>query len=243
MSSCLSVDELRVRYGPVAAVRGVSFRVEVGEIVAIVGPNGAGKSSTLLAVSGGVQGASISGSIAIDSDDIGRLAPEHRVRRGVALVPQGRRIFGNVTVRENLVLSGLVERDRNLRQRRLEEVYDLFGMLDEFQHRPAGLLSGGQQQQLAIARALMSRPRFLLLDEPSLGLSPKIVDDMFSVLARLRGERTGVLVVEQNAARAIELASRAYLMLHGELQELPVGISADDLRARYLGGQRKVGVS
>jgi branched-chain amino acid transport system ATP-binding protein len=232
--SCLSVDGLRVRYGATHAVRGIALRVEVGEVVAVVGPNGAGKSSTLLGICGGLRGAAVSGSIAVDGEEIGDLAPEHRLRRGLALVPQGRRIFTRLTVRENLHLSGLVEGDHAARAARIEEMYELFGVLGEFRDRHAGLLSGGQQQQLAIARALMSRPRFLLLDEPSLGLSPKIVDEVFAVIARLSGEHMGVLVVEQNAMRAIDLSSRAHMMARGSLHDLPRGITPAELRDHYL---------
>jgi branched-chain amino acid transport system ATP-binding protein len=232
--SCLSIDDLHVRYGAVVAVRGASLSVDAGEIVAVVGPNGAGKSSMLGGVCGSLDDATVAGSITVDGEQVNRLAPEHRLRRGIALVPQGRRIFARLTVHENLVLSGLVEGDSAERERRLEEMEALFPILAEFRERPAGLLSGGQQQMLAIARALMSRPRFVLLDEPSLGLSPKIVADVFAVLERLRDDGIGVLLVEQNAMRAIELSSRAYMMARGALHELPPGITAAELRERYL---------
>jgi branched-chain amino acid transport system ATP-binding protein len=239
MPTCLSVEDLHVRYGAVTAVRGLSLRLEAGEVVAVVGPNGAGKSSTLLAIAGGASGAAVDGSIAVDDERIERLAPEHRLRRGIALVPQGRRIFARLTVAENLMLSGLVERDRAVRDRRIGETHALFPVLRDFAERPAGLLSGGQQQQLAIARALMSAPAFLLLDEPSLGLSPKVADDVFSVVGALRERGIGVLLVEQNATRAIELATRAYVMTQGALSPLPVGVSADQLRTAYFQAERR----
>jgi branched-chain amino acid transport system ATP-binding protein len=239
MPTCLSVEDLHVRYGAVMAVRGLSLRLEAGEVVAVVGPNGAGKSSALLAIAGGASGATVSGSIAVDDERIERLAPEHRLRRGIALVPQGRRIFARLTVQENLVLSGLVERDRAARDRRIGETHELFPVLRDFAERPAGLLSGGQQQQLAIARALMSAPDFLLLDEPSLGLSPKVAEDVFAVVGALRERGIGVLLVEQNATRAVELATRAFVMTQGALRPLPVGVSADELRTAYFQAERQ----
>jgi branched-chain amino acid transport system ATP-binding protein len=234
VSSSLAIEDLHVRYGSVVAVRGASLSVDAGQIVAMVGPNGAGKSSTLGAICGSLDGATVSGSITVDGAQLSRLAPEDRLRRGIALVPQGRRIFGQLTVRENLVLSGLVERDQKAREERIGEMHELFPILAEFGDRAAGLLSGGQQQMLAIARALMSRPGFVILDEPSLGLSPKIVAEVFDVLARLRDARIGVLLVEQNAMRAIELSSRAYMMSRGVLHELPGGITPAELRERYM---------
>ena len=231
----LEIEGLEVRYGPVPAVRGIDLRVGRGEIVGVIGPNGAGKSSTLHAVMGAapvhageirLRGAAITG---------GR--PEDIVRAGIALVPEGRHIFAALTVEDNLHL-GLVGRRRgNGHQDDLGWIAGLFPVVEEFRSRPAGALSGGQQQQLAIARALLARPRLLLLDEPSLGLAPLLVDLVFDTIARLREEGLTVLLVEQNASRAVELADRCYVLRGGGIvAEAPRGqLHPDRLGALYLG--------
>jgi branched-chain amino acid transport system ATP-binding protein len=213
----LEVEALEVRYGAVPAVRDLSFEVGEGEIVGLIGPNGAGKTTTLLAIMGGLPVAS--GALRLAGRSIRGRAPEEIARQGVALVPEGRRIYGDLTVEENLRL-GLAARPGRSggATAEVEAVVELFPIVGEFRRRHAGALSGGQQQQLAIARALVAGPRLLLLDEPSLGLAPKIVDVVFDALAEIRRRGVTVLLVEQRAQRTIGFADRTYLMANGELR-------------------------
>jgi len=209
----LSVQSLDVRYGGVHAVRGLSLEVGPGEIVGLIGANGAGKSSTLHAIMG-LTGAS--GSVRLDgAEQLGR-RPEDVARSGIALVPEGRRIFAELTVEENLRL-GLAGR-RGDRRAAFGGVHELFPVVHEFRHRQAGALSGGQQQQLAIARALVAEPAVLLLDEPSLGLAPSVVDVVFESLAAIRDRGIAVLLVEQRAQRTVAAADRCHVLAAGELR-------------------------
>jgi branched-chain amino acid transport system ATP-binding protein len=232
----LKIEHLHVHYGRIAAVRGISLHVEEGEIVTLVGPNGAGKSTTLLAIVGMAR--PTSGRITFGSDSLVGEPPENIVRRGISLVPEGRRIHATLTVEENLRLGATVRNDRAAVRADLDDVLDRFPILGTYLHNPAGKLSGGEQQQLAIARALLSRPRLLLLDEPSLGLAPLLVDLVFDSLERLRTEGMTILLVEQNAMRAVELADRAYVLrtgrieLEGARDEL---LERADFEAAYLG--------
>ncbi len=213
----LELEGLEVRYGSVPAVRGLSLEIGKGEIVGLIGPNGAGKSTTLHAVLGLVP--AHAGEILLEGRSIRGRAPEAVARAGIALVPEGRRIYADLTVAENLRL-GLAARrapDAAERDRDLEWVYELFPVVKEFAHRPAGTLSGGQQQQLAIARALVARPDVLLLDEPSLGLAPQLVDVVFEALASIRERGVTVLLVEQRAQRTVAFADRTYVLSNGEL--------------------------
>ena len=211
--TALAVENLSVRYGAVDAVRGLSLEVRPGQIVGLIGPNGAGKSSTLHAIMGA---APISGGdVRLDDRSLVGRRPEDVARRGIALVPEGRRIFGELTVEENLRL-GLAARRKQRNGRGLERAYELFPILHEFRSRSAGALSGGQQQQLAIGRALVSEPDVLLLDEPSLGLAPKIVDVVFEVLTQIRDAGLGVLLVEQRAQRTVALADVSHVLANGE---------------------------
>jgi branched-chain amino acid transport system ATP-binding protein len=210
----LEVERLGVRYGGVAAVRDVSFEVARGEIVGLIGPNGAGKSSTLHAIVGLV--APHDGDVRLAGRSLRGRAPEAIARSGIALVPEGRRIFAELSVEENLRL-GLAGR-RRAGAGGLEQVYDLFPVVRDFRRRSAGALSGGQQQQLAIARALVAEPDVLLLDEPSLGLAPAIVDTVFETLASIRERGLTVLLVEQRAQRTVALADRTYVLSSGELR-------------------------
>jgi branched-chain amino acid transport system ATP-binding protein len=214
----LELDGLSVSYGAVAAVRGLTLQVGRGEIVGLIGPNGAGKSTTLNAVMGAVPLAA--GSVRLRGRDVGGRSPERIARAGVALVPEGRRIFADLTVEENLRLgrAGRSRRRRNGAGYDLREVYSLFPVVRQFRKRHAGALSGGQQQQLAIARALVARPEVLLLDEPSLGLAPTVVDSLFGVLAEIRDRGLGVLLVEQRAQRTVALADRTHVLSNGELR-------------------------
>jgi branched-chain amino acid transport system ATP-binding protein len=212
----LELDALGVRYGSVAAVRGLSLEVGEGEIVGLIGPNGAGKSTTLNAIMGLVD--SHEGEIRLAGRPLRGRRPELITREGISLVPEGRRIFAHLTVEENLRLGLAGRRERAGAGAALEKITALFPMLAEFAHRRAGALSGGQQQQLAIGRALVADPRILLLDEPSLGLAPKIVDVVFAALAAIRDDGVTVLLVEQRAQRTVAFADRTYLISNGELR-------------------------
>lgn len=235
----LHVDSLVVRYGGIQAVREVSLEVQEGELIALLGPNGAGKSSTLNAIAGMVRPAS--GTVMFDGRDITGLPPEEVVRRAVVLTPEGRRILTALTVRENLQLAGSFRSDRRAAKADLDALLDRFPILRDRAELPAGTLSGGEAQQLAIARSLMCAPRLLLLDEPTLGLAPKIVDQVFDVVSELRREGITVLMVEQNAVRALEIADRAYVMRTGTIVTSGSAESlsdADGLIHSYLGGEQ-----
>jgi branched-chain amino acid transport system ATP-binding protein len=212
----LAVEELEVRHGAVRAVRGLSLEVDGGEIVGLIGPNGAGKSSTLHAIMGLVRPAA--GDIRLHGESVAGRNPEDVARRGIALVPEGRRIFAELSVDENLQLGLAGRRRRNGVETDLERIYELFPIVKEFRKRQAGALSGGQQQQLAIARALVADPEVLLLDEPSLGLSPKMVDVVFEVLEEIRARGLAILLVEQRAQRTVALADRSYVISNGSLR-------------------------
>ena len=213
--SALAVQNLFVRYGAVDAVRDLSLEVKPGQIVGLIGPNGAGKSSTLHAIMGSAP--IVGGDVRLDGSSLVGRRPEDVARRGIALVPEGRRIFGELTVEENLRL-GLAARRKQHNGGGLARAYDLFPMLGESRARQAGVLSGGQQQQLAIGRALASDPDVLLLDEPSLGLAPKIVDVVFEALSRIKEAGLAVLLVEQRAQRTVALADESHVLANGELR-------------------------
>lgn len=213
--TALAVEKLSVRYGAVEAVRSVSFEVRPGQIVGLIGPNGAGKSSTLHAIMGVAP--ITGGDVRLDGASVLGRRPEEVARRGVAIVPEGRRIFGELTVEENLQL-GLAGRSSRKNGDGAARAYELFPVLREFRSRQAGTLSGGQQQQLAIGRALAAAPEVLLLDEPSLGLAPKIVDIVFEALARIRDAGLAVLLVEQRAQRTVALADQSHVLANGELR-------------------------
>jgi branched-chain amino acid transport system ATP-binding protein len=206
----LRLTDVEVAYGSVAAVRGVSLAVEAGEIVGLIGPNGAGKSTTLHAIMGLVPVRA--GEVALEGTSLLGRTPESIARAGVALVPEGRRLFGELTVEENLRLGLAARRDDAGDSDPLEDVLELFPVLEEFRGRQSGVLSGGQQQQLAIARALVARPSVLLLDEPSLGLAPSVVDIVFSTLRAIRERGLAVLLVEQRAQRTVALADRTHVL-------------------------------
>jgi branched-chain amino acid transport system ATP-binding protein len=211
----LSVEDLAVAYGPVRALRGVSLEVRRGEVVAVLGPNGAGKSTLLRAIAGVVPPAS--GRVVHAGERIDGLSPEDVVRRGIALVPEGRMVFPGLTVRENLLVGAISRRDAAGIAEDLEGILGMFPVLGERAGQLAGTLSGGEQQMLAIGRALMSRPSLLLLDEPSLGLAPIVVDRVFELIAGLRERGVTVLLVEQNVHRALELADRGYVLAVGRV--------------------------
>jgi branched-chain amino acid transport system ATP-binding protein len=214
--TALVVEDLEVRFGAVRAVRGLSFTVEPGEIVGLIGPNGAGKSSTLHAIMGAAP--VTAGDVRLGGASLVGRKPEDVARSGIALVPEGRRIFGELTVEENLRLGLAGRRSQGGGAEAVERAYELFPIVREFRRRSAGALSGGQQQQLAIARALVAEPDVLLLDEPSLGLAPRIVDVVFDALAAIRESGLAVLLVEQRAQRTIALADRSHVLSNGELR-------------------------
>ena len=231
MTALLEVDDLHVRYGAVEAVHGVSFTVNAGEVTAVIGANGAGKSSTLAAISGLVPA---DGRIRFDGHDISGAPPHAIVRAGIVQVPEGREILARMTVDENLLM-GLRGRDRS----DLGSAYERFPILRERRALLAGSLSGGEQQMLAIARALLARPRLILLDEPSLGLAPLVVKRVFETLADLKRQGVTMLLVEQNALRALRIADRAHVMELGRLVLRGTGeeLLRDEGVARtYLGG-------
>lgn len=233
----LEIKDLVVKYGGITAVKGISLAIEEGETVALIGANGAGKSSTLHAVSGLLRTAS--GTISFDGKDITGARPDKIVEMGLVQVPEGRQIFTRLTVEENLRMGAFVNRDKADVARNKERVLSLFPILKERAGQSAGTLSGGEQQMLAIGRALMSSPKMLLLDEPSMGLSPIMTQEVFNVLRSLKEENITVFVVEQNAYEALELADRAYIMetgtiaLEGRSADL---INDDRVKNAYLGG-------
>ncbi|KAA0972695.1 ABC transporter ATP-binding protein [Aureimonas fodinaquatilis] len=211
----LSVESLQVEYNKVPAVRNLNIHVAAGEVVCLVGPNGAGKSTTTMAIAGVKRAAS--GTIRFADVDISRQTPEAIAALGISLVPEGRRIFGQLTVRENLIVGATLSRAAARRNQQLDRMFSLFPILKERSSQMAGQMSGGEQQQLAIARAMMTSPRLLIVDEPSLGLAPQYVDLVFETFAQLRSEGVTILVVEQSSRRALALADRLYLLRSGQV--------------------------
>jgi len=231
----LEVDGLVARYGRITALEGVSLAVDEGEIVTLIGANGAGKTTTLRAVSGLVRPAA--GTIRFRGSDISRLAPDEIVRAGIGHSPEGRRIFPRMTVRENLELGAYTRRSKTEISEDLEWVLTIFPRLKERYEQKGGTMSGGEQQMLAIARALMSRPKLLLLDEPSLGLSPKLVQTIFQVIRDINARGTTILLIEQNARQALAIASRGYVLEVGRIAHSgPASelAASDAVRGAYL---------
>jgi branched-chain amino acid transport system ATP-binding protein len=211
----LEVDGIQVQYGRIAAVRGVSFRVDKGEIVVLVGPNGAGKSTTMMAIAGALTPSQ--GTIRLDGQSVVGRSPETIARLGLSFVPEGRHVFAQLTVNENIRLGSDMRKDRGNIEADFDRVVGYFPFLRDRLSTPGGKLSGGEQQQLVIARALMTRPRIILIDEPSLGLGPMIVDRVYEILRTLRQEGITLLVVEQSTHRALENADRVYVMRSGRI--------------------------
>jgi branched-chain amino acid transport system ATP-binding protein len=211
----LELRDVHVRYGSIRALQGVSLRIEQGELVALIGSNGAGKTTTLRTISGLLRASE--GSITFEGAEIGRAPTDRIVSLGIGHCPEGRRIFGGLTVRENLILGAVSQRDRGAVAAELDNVFTLFPLLKERLGQAGGTLSGGEQQMLAISRALMSRPRLLLLDEPSLGLAPLMVERIFATIAELKAQGRTILLVEQSVHHAFDVADRVYVMETGRI--------------------------
>ena len=213
--SLLEVNNLVVSYGAIKALRGISFSVEQGEVISLIGSNGAGKTTTLHSISNLIK--KNSGSIFFEGTDITNLSADKIVKMGLIQVPEGRRVFANLSVKENLEMGAYLRKDKEQIKKDMEWGYELFPRLKERLSQLAGTLSGGEQQMLAMARALMSKPKLLLLDEPSMGLAPILVDEIFEIIKKISSAGTTILLVEQNAYKALSIANRAYILETGEI--------------------------
>lgn len=233
----LKVKDLNVYYGKIHAIKGITFEVNDGEIVTLIGANGAGKTTTLQTVSGLLRAEK--GIISFQGEDISKVKPHQIPDLGIAHVPEGRQVFAEMTVYENLVMGAFIRKDKREIAQDMEMVFNYFPRLKERSKQIAGTLSGGEQQMLAIGRALMTRPKLLLLDEPSMGLAPILVDEIFSMIQTINSAGTTILLVEQNANKALRIANRGYVLetgkikLHGTSEEL---LTNDEVRTAYLGG-------
>ena len=230
------IKDLTVHYGVIQALNSISLKVEEGEIVTLIGANGAGKTTTLRAISGLIP--ATSGAILFQGEDITKIAAPRRVAMGISQSPEGRRIFAEMTVLENLELGAYLRNDRNAIQADIENVYERFPILGTRRKQLAGTLSGGEQQMLAIGRALMSRPRIMLLDEPSMGLAPMLVSNIFSIIKEINKAGTTVLLVEQNARMALSITHRAYVIETGRIVASGTGeelSKSDEIIKAYLG--------
>jgi branched-chain amino acid transport system ATP-binding protein len=215
MSTMLSLDKVEVYYGNIRALKDISLTVDEGEFVTIIGANGAGKSTTLLSIAGG---ATVSGGrMLLLGNDITRRTSEYRVKNGIALVPEGRRIFPDLTVYENMEIGAYCRSDSGEIKKDIDKYFAMFPILGERRNQSAGDLSGGEQQMLAISRALMGRPKLLLLDEPSLGLAPMLIEEVFNTIAELNAHGSTILLVEQNARKALSFAHRGYVLETGQI--------------------------
>ena len=232
----LEVQDIQVYYGMIQALKGVSFSVNEGEVIALIGANGAGKTTTLHTVTGLLRAKS--GHIIYDGQDITKVPPHKIVTMGMAHVPEGRRVFANMTVLQNLKMGAFTRSDKNEIDATIEKVYKRFPRLKERQNQTAGTLSGGEQQMLAMGRALMSKPRIVLMDDPSMGLSPIFVEEIFNIIKEISAEGTTVLLVEQNAKKALSIADRAYVLetgkivLEGDAKDL---LNDESIKKAYLG--------
>lgn len=234
--SILEVKDLRVNYGGIAALKGISFEVNEGEIVTLIGANGAGKSTTLKAISGLVPMAG--GSIVYNGETISGFDSQKIVQRGISLVPEGRRVFPNLTVLENLKIGAYLRTDKEGIEEDIERMYELFPRLKERHWQMAGTLSGGEQQMLAVGRGLMAKPKVMMMDEPSLGLAPLIVRDIFDIIQRINEQGVTVLLIEQNANAALKIAHRGYVLQTGHMTLSGTGqelLNDESVREAYLG--------
>lgn len=235
--SMLEVKDLVVSYGAIKALKGISFKVEHGEVITLIGSNGAGKTTTLHSISNLIR--KESGSILFEGEDITNVSADKIVNRGLIQVPEGRRVFANMSVKENIEMGGYLRKDKEEIKKDMEWCYELFPRLKERLAQMAGTLSGGEQQMLAMARALMSKPRLLLLDEPSMGLAPILVDEIFNIVHKISSGGTTILLVEQNAFKALSIANRAYILETGSIAKEGIAseLANDDaVRKAYLGG-------
>ena len=233
----LEVKDLQVNDGVIRAIKGISFEVNEGEIVTLIGANGAGKTTTMQSIIGLIP--SRHGSVTFDGQDITKMPCHKIVHQGLTQVPEGRRIFQELTVYENLLMGGFSQKDQSLLKKDIENIYERFPRLAERKNQIAGTLSGGEQQMLAIGRAMMSRPKLLLLDEPSMGLSPLLVDQVFEIIKQLRDDGTTILLVEQNAGKSLAISDRAYVLELGEIVLSGTGAelaASDEVKKAYLGG-------
>ncbi len=233
----LEIKDLKVSYGMIEAIKGISFEVKDGEIVTLIGANGAGKTTTMHAISGLLKPAS--GSILLDGKELTKMAPHKIVGLGLAQVPEGRRVFAQQTVEENLILGAYSRTDKEEITKDMEDVFSLFPRLKERRTQTAGTLSGGEQQMLAMGRSLMAKPSILLMDEPSMGLSPLLVSEIFHIIEEINKKGTTVLLVEQNAKRALSIANRAYVLETGYITLSGTGeeLARDErVKKAYLGG-------
>jgi len=233
----LEVKDLTVHYNAIQALKGISFEAAAGEVITLIGSNGAGKSTTLLAISNIIK--KTSGRVIFEGNDISSVPPDRIVGAGLVQVPEGRRIFANLTVRENLEMGAYSRKDRSGVAADYEMIYGIFPRLKERLRQVAGTLSGGEQQMLAISRALMAKPKLLLLDEPSMGLAPILVDEIFAVIKKINQTGTTILLVEQNAYKALNLADRGYILETGRIVKsgpAPELMMDDAVKSAYLGG-------
>lgn len=238
MSNILEIRDLVVSYGGIEAVKGISMDVPEGQIITLIGANGAGKSTTLKSISGVVRPKSAS--IKFNGEEIFGKTPNYIVSRGITLVPEGRRVFDNLTVAENLKIGAYLRKD-NLKDD-MDYVYDLFPRLKEREWQMAGTLSGGEQQMLAVGRALMSRPKLIMMDEPSLGLAPLVVKSIFEIIKTINKEGITVLLIEQNANMALKVADKGYVMETGKIKMEGTGaelLANEEIKEAYLGKQKK----
>jgi branched-chain amino acid transport system ATP-binding protein len=237
MSAMLEIKNLNVHFGVIHALKGISLTVHDGEIVSLIGANGAGKTTTLRTISGLKK--PTDGEIILDGRDITQTSARNRVKMGISHAPEGRRVFPTMTVLENLELGAYLRRDKDGIAKDLDQVYQRFPILSDRKKQAAGTLSGGEQQMLAIGRALMSRPEILFLDEPSMGLAPLLVQEIFSIIKDINNTGTTILLVEQNASMALQIANRAYVLETGSIALSGAGsdlIQSDDIKKAYLGG-------
>ncbi|MBP3772561.1 MAG: ABC transporter ATP-binding protein [Treponema sp.] len=233
----LEVKDLKVAYGSILALKGISFEVKKGEIISLIGANGAGKTTTLHSISNLIK--KQSGSVTFKGEDITNLSPDKIVKAGLIHVPEGRRVFSNLTVKENLEMGAFLRKDKAGIKADLEHVYELFPRLKERVKQLAGTLSGGEQQMLAMGRGLMSKPDLLLLDEPSMGLAPILVDEIFDIIQKINKDGTTILLVEQNAFKAMSIANRVYILETGEVSasgDSQTMIHDESVKKAYLGG-------
>ncbi|WP_027398228.1 ABC transporter ATP-binding protein [Anaerovorax odorimutans] len=234
----LSIKNLNVHYGVIHALKDISLEVNEGEIVTLIGANGAGKTTTLRTISG--LNKATSGEISLEGKDITNIAPPQRVKMGISQVPEGRRIFPEMSVLENLELGAFLRNDKAEIKKDIEKIYNRFPILGNRKRQTAGTLSGGEQQMLAMGRALMSRPRILLLDEPSMGLAPLLVREIFNIIKDINNTGTTILLVEQNASMALSIASRAYVIETGAIVISGTGeelAKSNEIQKAYLGGE------